>query len=237
MMREPLVLLPGMMCGPDLFAPQVKALVDVAQPWVGDITDQDTIDGLADAVLAEAPFERFALAGLSMGGIVALAMADRAPERITRLGLLDSNARAETPERQSLRGPQIEKVRRGRLREVLVNEIIPNYLGSAQAANRDLLALVLSMGLALGPEVFVRQSEALRSRRDRSHVLGRFSGPVLVLCGAEDRVCPPAIHQEMAAAAKRAEFLVVPGAGHLPTLEAPDAVSCALRVWLQATRD
>ncbi len=183
------------------------------------------------------PFERFALAGLSMGGIVALAMVDRAPEQITRLGLLQfqrpgGDAGTAVPAQAA-----DQKVRRGRLREVLAKEIIPNYLGSAQAANRDLLAVVLSMGLALGPEVFVRQSEALRSRRDRSHVLRRFSGPVLVLCGAEDRVCPPAIHQEMAAAAKHAKLVVVPGAGHLPTMEAPDAVSCALRVWLQATRD
>jgi pimeloyl-ACP methyl ester carboxylesterase len=86
--RTPLVLLPGMMCDARLFEPQISGLSDVAETWVGDLTRQDTMAALASAVLAEAPFERFALAGLSMGGIVALNMLARSPERIAGLALL-----------------------------------------------------------------------------------------------------------------------------------------------------
>lgn len=231
-MAEPLVLLPGMMCDARLFAPQTAALADAAEVSVGEITAHDGMDALADAVLAEAP-QRFALGGLSMGGIVALAIVARAPERVTRLALLDTNHRPDPPERRPVRDRQIAEVRAGRLREVLIEEMKPNYLGRASARDRDLLDLVAAMGDALGPEVFVRQSLALRNRPDRTAALAAYPGPTLVLCGSEDRLCPPERHREMASLARDATLVIVPEAGHLSTLERPEAVNAALRSWLR----
>jgi pimeloyl-ACP methyl ester carboxylesterase len=230
--RTPLVLLPGMMCDARLFEPQIRELSGATEILVGDITRQDTMAALAAAVLAEAPFERFALAGLSMGGIVAMNMLARSPERIAGLALLDTNHLAETPERQALRQPQIARARRGDLATVLVEEMKPHYFGPAQKGNRSLLDLVLRMGLELGPEVFERQSLALKDRPDASDTLSRYRGPVLLLCGEHDRLCPPDRHRDMARLMSQARLVTVPDSGHLSTLEAPDAVTAALRDWL-----
>ncbi|KAA2244243.1 alpha/beta fold hydrolase [Salinarimonas soli] len=231
-MRAPLVLLPGMMCDARLFAPQVSALSDVAEPWVGDIGGADSIEALAGDILARAPFDRFALAGLSMGGIVAMAILRAAPERVERLALLDTNHRAETPERRALRGPQIERARAGELRVLLVDEMKPAYLGPAHRADAGLLDLILAMGLDLGPAIFERQSVALRDRPDATEALRAYGGPSLVLCGRHDALCPPERHAEIAGLLGNARLTVIEGAGHLPTLEEPEAVTSALRLWL-----
>ncbi|HEV2560337.1 MAG TPA: alpha/beta fold hydrolase [Microvirga sp.] len=221
-----------MMCDERLFEPQVTALADVADMWVGSITGASSIEAIADGLLETVPFERFALCGLSMGGIVAMQVIERASHRVTRVALLDTNHLAETPERRELRAPQIDRVRRGGLREVLIEEMKPNYLGGAHRDDAALLDRVLAMGLALGPDVFERQSRALRDRPDASDVLRRFRGPALVLCGEEDRLCPPERHRAMADLMPGSTLVVVPGAGHLSTLEAPDIVNGALRTWL-----
>jgi pimeloyl-ACP methyl ester carboxylesterase len=220
-----------MMCDARLFAPQVAALADLAQITVGDLTRAESVPALAAGLLAEAP-PRFALAGLSMGGIVAMEMAKQAPERVVRLALLDTNPRAEAEDRRAARRPQIERALRGGLRDVLAEEMKPLYLAEANRGDRALLRLLLDMALALGPEAFARQSRALRDRPDQRAALARYPGPALALCGAEDRLCPPERHAEMAALAPRGRLEIVAGAGHLPTLERPDAVNAALRRWL-----
>lgn len=231
-MRTPLALLPGMMCDERLFEPQIEALGDIAEIWVGHIGAAASVEKIAAGVLEEVPFRRFALCGLSMGGIVAMQILAQAPDRVTHLALLDTNHLPEMPERRRLRGPQIERVRQGRLREVLIEEMKPNYLAGAHHADAALLERVLDMGLQLGPDVFERQSLALRDRPDATAVLRRFSGPALVLCGEEDKLCPPERHRAIADLMPGSTLTVVPGAGHLTTLEAPTSVNDALRVWL-----
>jgi pimeloyl-ACP methyl ester carboxylesterase len=231
-MRTPLVLLPGMMCDARLFEPQIEALSEVADIWVGDITRHRTMEALAVAVLQEAPFPRFALAGLSMGGIVAMSVVAQAPARVTRLALLDTNHLAETPERQALRQPQIDRAKAGQLRAVLVDEMKPNYLGPAHRTDQALLDRVLAMGMDLGPEVFERQSLALRDRPDSSETLAGYEEPTLLLCGEHDALCPPARHGAMAELLRNAHLVVLPGAGHLTTLEAPAEVAAAMSRWL-----
>jgi pimeloyl-ACP methyl ester carboxylesterase len=232
MSRIPLVLLPGMMCDGRLFAPQVAALSDVADVWVGDITRSDSVEALAADVLADAPFAAFALAGLSMGGIVAMHMVAQARARIPRLALLDTNHLAESAERQAQREPQIARVRAGELRQVLVEEMKPHYLAPVHRGDQGILDLVLSMGLALGPDVFERQSLALRGRPDATGSLRGYPGHALVLCGRFDALCPVSRHEAMAALLPQSHLAVVEKAGHLPTLEEPDTVSSALRAWL-----
>ena len=230
-MRESLLLLPGMMCDARLFAPQVDALADLAAITIGDLTGASTIEGLAASVLATAP-ERFALAGLSMGGIVAMEVVRQAPVRVTRLALLDTNHRAETAERQGLRGPQVARALKGELRAVLIEEMKPLYLGPDNRDRADILGTVLDMGLSLGPQVFARQSAALRDRPDQTETLRRVDVPTLVLCGRHDALCPPERHREIASLIKAADLVFVEGAGHLPTLERQEATSAALRAWI-----
>ena len=225
----PLVLIPGMMCDWRLFSPQLAALgryhVLLAAP-----TEHDTVAALAADILAAAP-PRFALAGLSMGGIVAMEMLHQAPERVERLALLDTNPRAETPEVRARRIPQIQKAMSGRLRAVMRDELKPNYLTDGPD-RKYILDLCMEMALALGPDVFFRQSRALAARHDRQETLAGFKGPALVLMGAEDRLCPRDRHELMHSLMPQSRLVVIEGAGHLPTLEQPEAVTHELLAWL-----
>ena len=229
-MPLPLVLLPGMMCDARLFAPQIAALSATRAIHVAPLSHHDTTAALADAVLADAP-PRFALAGLSMGGIVAMEIMARAPSRVARLALLDTNPLAETTAAQASRSPQIAAVRSGGLARVMRDEMKPNYLADGPS-RPAILDLCMDMALTLGPDVFVRQSAALRDRPDRQETLRAVTVPTLILCGAKDRLCPPDRHALMHGLVAGSRLVIMPGAAHLPVLEQPDRTNAALHDWL-----
>jgi pimeloyl-ACP methyl ester carboxylesterase len=231
-MTEPLLLLPGMMCDDRLFGPQIKALSGKREVLTGEIGAADSMAELAQILLKTAP-QRFALAGLSMGGIVAMEVIRQAPERVTRLALLDTNPRAELPEVQARRAPQIAAVRAGGLRQVMREELKPNYLVDSPR-KPAILDLCMEMALALGPEVFERQSVALRDRPDQQETLRAVTVPTLVLCGRHDALCPVERHELMHALLPGSDLIIVEEAGHLPTLEQPEATTAALERWLGA---
>ncbi len=227
----PLVLLPGMMCDERMFAPQIAAMGRDCDITVGDITGHDTMHGLATSVLATAP-QRFALAGLSMGGIVAMEVVRLAPQRVTRLALLDTNPLAEAPAMRDRRTPQIENVKAGRLRTVMRDEMKPNYLADGDG-KQAILDLCMEMAEDLGAEVFIRQSIALRDRPDQQDTLRAVTVPTLILCGREDRACPVQRHELMHRLIPHSTLTIVDGSGHLPTLEKPDQTNAALARWLE----
>jgi pimeloyl-ACP methyl ester carboxylesterase len=167
-----------------------------------------------------------------MGGIVAMAGAALARHRVMRLALLDTNHRADMPERYAIRNRQIAAARAGRLRQVIVDEMKPSYLARANRSNREILDLLIDMAMGLGPDVFVEQSLALRDRADQTHSLQSYEGPALVLCGAEDALCPPRRHAEIANLLKGATLFTIRDAGHITTLEKPRQVNEALERWL-----
>jgi len=231
-MTEPLLLLPGMMCDGRLFGPQAKAIAAERDVVHGDITGAADMGTLARQVLVAAP-RRFALAGLSMGGIVAMEVIRQAPERVTRLALLDTNPRAELPEVQARRGPQIEAVRSGGLERVMREELKPNYLTEGPRHD-EILDLCMAMALSLGSEVFERQSIALRDRPDQQESLRGVKVPTLILCGRQDALCPVERHERMHDLIAGSRLVIVEEAGHMPTLERPGAVTEALSGWLAA---
>lgn len=226
----PLLMIPGMMCDARLYGPQIAALSHKLPLMTVPITAADSVEALAADLLAQAPPE-FALAGLSMGGIVAMEVVRQAPERVRRLALLDSNPLPESEEVRARREPQIEAVRNGKLREVMRDELKPLYLADTPRRAAT-LALCMEMALDLGASVFERQSRALQTRPDQQETLKAVRVPTLVLMGAEDRLCPLARHQLMHELIHGSKLVVVEGAGHLPTLEQPEAVNTALRSWL-----
>jgi pimeloyl-ACP methyl ester carboxylesterase len=224
----PLLLIPGMMCDARMWGGLPAALhpraVIHALPTGGE-----TMADIARTILADAP-DRFALAGLSMGGIVAMEMMAQAPYRIARLALLDTNPVAERPEVRARRQPQIERALAGDLAGVMRDEMKPNYL--ADATDGAVLDLCMDMALSLGPEVFRRQSLALQGREDRTATLNAFTGPALVLMGAQDRLCPRDRHDLMHRLMPQSRLVVIEGAGHLPPLERPTETLHALKDWL-----
>lgn len=230
-MAEPLVLLPGMMCDARLFGPQIAELSAEFSIMVSPITRGERIEEIASGLLDELP-GRFALAGLSMGGIVAMELLRRAPDRITRIALMDTSPLAETPQASTAREPQIIKARTGQLDALMREEILPEYLGPGPFG-AEVGALMLDMADALGPEVFVRQSRALQRRRDQQGTLRKIKVPTLVLCGEHDALCPVKRHTFMAELIHGAELRVLENAGHLPTLEVPAETTQALRDWMR----
>ena len=184
-MTLPLVLLPGHMCDARMWAPQVAALSAGRTIHLPDLSGAQTMAALATRVVAEAP-PRFALAGLSMGGIVAMEVLRQAPARVERLALLDTNPLAEPEAARALRCERMARMAEGGLDAVVMEEMKPLYLADGPRRT-DLLDLCLAMARALGPDAFRRQSLALMHRPDRTATLAGYPGPALVLMGEEDR--------------------------------------------------
>ncbi|MDU8943433.1 alpha/beta fold hydrolase [Ovoidimarina sediminis] len=232
-MPAPLVCLPGMMCDARLYE-AVTARFSAERAIVHiPLTRGRTMTEIAQAVLDDAP-PHFALLGLSMGGIVAMEVMRLAPERITRLALLDTNPLAETPETAALREPQIVAARTGQLEKVMREELKPRYL--APGPGRDgVLDRVMEMAVALGPDAFVRQSRALQKRPDQTETLKRIAVPTLVLCGRHDTLCDLRRHEFMRQLIPGSVLEVIEDAGHLPVLEQPEATNAALARWMSDT--
>lgn len=227
----PLLLLPGMMCDARLFGPQIDALSGTRPLMTLPMDRHETLQELAADILAYAP-PCFAMAGVSMGGILAMEVLRQAPNRVAGLALMDTNPKAELEAVKARRTPQIAAARAGDLRRVMRDEMKPNYLADGPNTGA-ILDLCMAMAMDLGPEVFVRQSIALRDRPDQQDTLRDFKGPALVLCGQEDTLCPLERHELMHALMPQSRLAVIPGAGHLPTLEQPVLTTKALVGWLE----
>jgi pimeloyl-ACP methyl ester carboxylesterase len=227
---DTLILVPGLNCTAALFGPQIEALSDTHRVVVAKTTQDDTIAGMAARLLAEND-GTFALAGLSMGGYVALEVYAQAPGRVARLALLDTSARADVPEKIADRERLIALAQSGRFDAVhaaLWQKLVhPDRRGDA-ALERE----VRAMAEAIGAETFVRQQRAVIGRRDMRELLPGIEIPTLVLVGDTDLLTPPDLAQEMADAIEWASLAIVPDCGHLSTLERPEAVNRALRAWL-----
>lgn len=230
-MSDPIVLLPGMMCDARLFAPQIAALSATRVVQIAPITRGETIEEIASLVLEYAP-DRFALAGLSMGGIVAMEVARQRPDRVLRLALLDTTPFSETPEVAATREPQIVAVKAGRLEDVMREEMLPKYLMPDGPKNVEIANTVIDMARALGPDVFVRQSRALQRRPDQQDTLKSLRSQTLLLCGRHDQLCPLRRHEHMGNLSKGSVLEIIEDAAHLPTLEQPEATTQALERWL-----
>ncbi|WP_456389810.1 alpha/beta fold hydrolase [Profundibacter sp.] len=231
-MAEPLLLIPGMMCDARLFSPQITEFSAERAVHIASVTKCESIEEMAQNVLDSAP-ANFALAGLSMGAMVAMEIVRRAPERVTRVALMDTNSQSETPAIAATREPQIVGVMAGRLTEVMSDVMRPEYLAEGPKRT-EILALMQDMAIALGEGEFVRQSRALQRRPDQQKTLRKIRMPALVLCGAEDRLTLPRRHEFMSELIPYATLRIIEGAGHVPTLEAPDATNAALREWIEA---
>jgi len=229
-----LILLPGLLNDTDLWRDQVADLGDLARPEVADITQGTTLEALAEDVLARAE-DRFALAGFSLGGIVALEIMRRAPERVSHLALLDTTMLPDDPDRAAERDRLVETARSDGKFHGFGERLLRCYLAPENLKNAAIADRVRAMTERLGPDVFVRQS--LIARPDSRASLGDITCPTLVLCGEHDAWTPPAIHRDMAIAIPNSLLVIVPGSAHLTPIERPGAVSRALRALLARKSD
>lgn len=226
---QPLVLVPGLFCTARLYAEQIPALWKFGPVTVADHTRHNTMSEIARSVLDNAP-PKFALAGLSMGGYVALEIMRQAPERVTKLALLDTTARPDSPEQTKVRNEQIDIAAKGGLGK-LVQAALPMLLHRHD--DPELRNAMTRMAEETGAAAFIRQQQAIISRADSRPLLASITCPTLVLVGAQDKLIPPDRSQELAAGIARARYVEVPHCGHLATLEQPLATTQALVEWMQ----
>jgi pimeloyl-ACP methyl ester carboxylesterase len=158
------------------------------------------------------------------------------PERLVGMVLASTNCTSDLPERAAARVLQQDAVRQGRLAHVIRDELKPQYLSPSTVGivREHILDLTYAMAMDLGPDVFVRQSEALRTRPRLCEILDTCTKPILFVAGTDDTLCPPAWHQAMAKRGARSTFVTIPKAGHLVPLEAPIAFKDAITTWLHA---
>jgi pimeloyl-ACP methyl ester carboxylesterase len=192
MNKPTLILLPGTLCDETLFAHQVTHLAGVADCIVGDVSRSDTLAAAADDVLRVAP-PRFALAGLSYGGIVALEIMRRAPQRVTHLALLNTNPRAASPETIARQQRFAGMAVLGEFRAITTDFLTDIMLHPDHQRDLELRRKVLTMAEHIGVQGFINQVRAQLTRPDSLPDLHRITCPTLVLTGREDQVCPVAL--------------------------------------------
>jgi pimeloyl-ACP methyl ester carboxylesterase len=231
------LLIPGNMCDARMWRGDGDVIRRNLRQELGlELTDanvfeDDTIGAMAQRALRSTSGPLVPI-GFSMGAIAAVEMALQAPDRISGLVLSGYNAGADLASRASARPAQQDRVRSGLLQDVIVEELKPLYLAAENQSNSALRDLLLEMAMSAGPDVFVQQSEALRTRQSRRNRLGELKAPVLYIAGCEDCLCPPKWHTEWAALTSNATFCEIEGAGHLVPLEQPRRFATAIEQWI-----
>ena len=204
----PIVLIPGLLASPRMYAPQVPQLWRTGPVMIADHTRDDSMAGIARRILSAAP-ARFALVGLSMGGYIAFEILRQAPERIAKVALLDTSARADAPEQTAMRRAQMALAAQGQLAEV-VEQQFPRLVHRARRADGALREVFTLMAEEVGAAGFIRQQTAISGRSDSRPTLGSIRCPTLVLVGEGDELTPPERAAEIAAGIPGARLTTVP---------------------------
>ena len=225
------MLIPGLLASARMYAAQIPQLWRLGPVTIADHTRAESMSAIAQDILRVAP-ARFALVGLSMGGYIAFEMLRQAPQRIAKVALLDTSARADAPEQSAMRRAQMSLAAQGRLAEVLEQQL-PRLVGRARREDAALREVFKLMAEEVGAAAFIRQQTAIMGRTDSRPTLGDIRCPALVLVGAEDDLTPPERAAEIAGGIAGARLVTVPQSGHVSTLEQPEEVTRALLEWLQ----
>ena len=222
----PIVLVPGLLCSARLFAEQLPALWQLGPVTVADHRRDSDVASIARRILAHAP-PRFALVGLSMGGYISFELLRQAPERIARVVLLDTTARADLPEQSERRQALIALAREGHFPEV-PDLLFPRFVHRARQTDPVLRGLVRQMAEETGADAFIRQEMAILSRPDSRPSLAAIRCPTTVIVGDGDELTPPDLAREIASGVPGARLIEIAQAGHLSPLERPAEVTAAL---------
>jgi pimeloyl-ACP methyl ester carboxylesterase len=230
MPRSTLVLLPGLLNTRRLFEHQIAALGDLVDVVVPELYRHDSLAAMAEAALAAAP-AIFALGGFSMGGYVAFEILRRAPHRVERLALIDTQATPDAPETTARRRGFIEQTRIGRFHGVQPS-LLPTLIHPARLKDTTIVQPILDMAQEVGADGFVREQKAIMARPDSRPLLADIDVPTVVIVGRQDQATPLPRAQEMATDIANARLVVIEECGHMSPLEKPDDLTNALRRWL-----
>jgi pimeloyl-ACP methyl ester carboxylesterase len=225
-----LLLLPGLLCDIELWGAQIEALSGSIETTVADMTGHVDMRQLAGLILESAPRE-FALAGFSMGGYCALEIYRQAPERVQKLALIDTSARADTKQQTDHREALIDLCRAGNMNQVL-DHLLPVFVNQVHLADQSLVDNIRAMAARIGCKAFVSEQKAIMSRDDKRAMLKNITCDTLVLCGAQDQLTLPEFHAELAELIPRSRLVIVDDSGHFSPMEQPERVTVEMKYWL-----
>ncbi|EYU15721.1 alpha/beta fold hydrolase [Photorhabdus aegyptia] len=227
---EPIIIIPGHLCTSELFTYQIPNLWKHGSVTIPSILEGSSLTEMAKDIIQKAP-PYFSLAGMSMGGFICLEIMKLAPERVSRLALLNSSARPETEEQKEMRENLLNKTTLENFEEILKDMATAGVHKSRQH-DKNLINTIIRMGKETGFDAYVRQSKALGNRTDNRNILTHISVPTLVLVGDSDTITPPEHSEEMAEKIPNAKLIKLYLCGHATTLEQPEEVNKALIEWL-----
>ena len=227
----PIVLVPGLGSSVRTHLAILPALWRHGSVMVINQTADESIEAMAARALSEAP-PKFALIGHSLGGYIVLEMIRQAPERITRLALLNTYAHPETPAFAEFWRGLIAKVKQGGYR-AMMDAMFAGAVHPSRANDARLKAIVTDMADDTGPDAFVWQVEAIMTRADSRPTLAAIKCPTLVMTSDTDNSVPSRMSVEIANGIAGAKLITVADCGHLSPIEQPEAVTAALRDWLE----
>ena len=231
-MTETLYLLPGLLCDSRVWAHQLEHLADLAEIRIPDFRHYSSLSDMADAVLAEAP-PRFMVAGHSMGGRIALQILDKAPQRILRLGLLDTGLHPASADEPAKRQKLLDMAATQGMAAV-ARAWAPPMVHPQRHADTSLMNAIYDMVERYTPQQFNNQILALLGRPDATPILGKAPPGSLLLCGRQDTWSPPHQHESLSRAMPdHPEVVIIENSGHMSPMEQPEAVSQAMRHWLE----
>jgi len=231
----PVVLVPGLIGSPRLYAAQLPAMWSLGPVTVADHTRADSVPEIARGILAAAP-PNFALAGHSLGGYIAFEMMRQAPDRVVALALLDTSARADVPEQSQKRRDQIEMARTGPFAALAALQF-PAFVHPSRAKDKTLRDYMRAMAEENDAQVFIRQQTAMIGRPDSRATLAEIRCPTVVVVGEADAATPPERAQEIAAGIEGSRLVTIKGAGHMTPVEKPEVVAQVLAEHFGAARD
>ncbi|MBR2818543.1 MAG: alpha/beta fold hydrolase [Reyranella sp.] len=237
MAKTPLLLVPGVLCSPRLFAAQVAALQGDAEIVVPDwrkapLSIWDSWESAARWVMDQMPAEKFALAGLSLGGMLAVEIMQVAADRVTKLALLDTGMRSQSEAERAVRRARIRLADEGHF-ELVLGMQMTRFIPAYRLPDKPLVDEVMTMCGEIGVEIYKRQEELAAIRVDRRPDLPRIKCPTIVVCGRDDAATPLFLSEEIAKAIPAAALVVIEQCGHLVTMEKPEATNEILQVWLR----
>ncbi|SDI01190.1 alpha/beta fold hydrolase [Alteribacillus bidgolensis] len=231
---EPIVLIPGTLCDEKLWEHQKRSFSHFTDVYVADISKGRSVAAMASRILDEFP-TRFALAGLSLGGIVAMEIMKQQPDRVTRLALLDTNPHAAADEQIQTWKSQQRMLDNNQFDEVITHQFIPPLLHNKKS-DEHTVSLIKGMCERIGLTGFSNQLYANMNRPDGMKVLSAISCPVLIAAGKQDALCSMEMHEEMADEIPHSTLIFIDNCGHLSTIDQPEALTAVMHYWLQENR-
>ncbi|MFB9126072.1 alpha/beta fold hydrolase [Paraburkholderia dipogonis] len=224
MSKLPVIFVPGMVSDSRLWQPVIDRLSDIVKPTIARCSG-NSVAAFADEILVDVP-DRFAIAGISMGGYVALEVARRGDPRMAGLALVNTSARPAAPQQVERSSGLMEEAKSGQFEQV-----VDKLAGTVAGGKAEIASLAAAMARDLGCGGYLRHQKAVLERRDQRDALPEIAVPTLVIAGDDDRICTPSMANEIVRLVPRAELDIFP-CGHLSTVEVPDMVAESLRDWV-----